>query len=195
MNPSLTIFRRLALLCGLLVVLLPAPALAASRAASAAAPCWKVLMNDWYDGHIDKTYPTACYQEAIKNLTPELKIYSSARDDIEAAEQAAKQGKTAPPEKTKPPSGSTTTSGTPIVTTITTTTTDPSGQTITTTTTTTAGPTKKPNFASRLVPGSTDAFPLPLLILGALAIVLVIAGGAGMIWQRSHPRDEPPATA
>jgi hypothetical protein len=41
-------------------------------------------------------------------------------------------------------------------------------------------------------PGSSDAFPTPLLILGALAILLVIAGIAGMLWQRSHPRDSAP---
>jgi hypothetical protein len=27
-------------------------------------------------------------------------------------------------------------------------------------------------------------------VLGALAIVLVLAGGAGMIWQRTHPSDD-----
>jgi hypothetical protein len=43
-------------------------------------------------------------------------------------------------------------------------------------------------------PGSSDAFPTPLLVLGALAILLVIAGIAGMLWQRSHPRDSAPPT-
>jgi cobalamin biosynthesis Mg chelatase CobN len=159
-------------------------------------------MNDWYDGHIDKTYKPDCYKQAIKNLTPELKIYSSARDDIEAAEQAAAQGKTAPPEKTPPPattptSTSTSTAALTTITTTTTTTGSNGAQTVKTTTTTTtpAAPKPKPSFASRLVPGSTDAFPLPLLILGALAILLVLAGAVGMLWQRSHPRQEPPATA
>jgi hypothetical protein len=47
-------------------------------------------------------------------------------------------------------------------------------------------------FLAKLTPGDSQAFPLPLLILGALAILLVAAGGVGMLWQRSHPRDEPP---
>jgi hypothetical protein len=44
----------------------------------------------------------------------------------------------------------------------------------------------------QITPGNPDSFPLPLLILGALAILLIAAGGAGMLWQRAHPRDEPP---
>ena len=36
----------------------------------------------------------------------------------------------------------------------------------------------------KLNPGDADSFPLPLLILGALAILLVAAGIVGMIWRR-----------
>jgi hypothetical protein len=57
--------------------------------------------------------------------------------------------------------------------------------------TTDANPPKKKHGWAGIVadftPGGPQAFPLPLLVLGALAILLVIAGGAGMIWQRSHP--------
>jgi hypothetical protein len=45
-------------------------------------------------------------------------------------------------------------------------------------------------FLDRLVPGNPNSFPTPLLILGLLAILLIIAGIAGMLWQRSHPRDD-----
>ncbi len=53
-------------------------------------------------------------------------------------------------------------------------------------------PKKKHGFAGLLAditPGNPQSFPLPLLVLGALAILLVVAGGAGMVWQRSHPGD------
>jgi len=56
---------------------------------------------------------------------------------------------------------------------------------VTTTTTKKSTP-----LLDRLNPGNPDSFPLPLLILGALAILLVIAGAGGMLWQRSHPRDD-----
>src|SRR5262245_32870652 len=56
---------------------------------ASAAPCWQRLMLDWYDGSIDKTYPIACYQQAIANMGEDLKNYSSARDDIRRALQAA----------------------------------------------------------------------------------------------------------
>jgi len=45
-------------------------------------------------------------------------------------------------------------------------------------------------FLDRLVPGNPNSFPTPLLILGLLAIVLILAGVGGMLWQRSHPRDD-----
>ena len=56
-------------------------------------------------------------------------------------------------------------------------------------TTTTASPGRpKPKGIAKaldkLNPGKADAFPLPLLILGALAILLVAAGIIGMIWRR-----------
>jgi hypothetical protein len=35
-------------------------------------------------------------------------------------------------------------------------------------------------------PGGADSFPLPLLILGIIAIVLVLAGVGGMLWRRYH---------
>ena len=44
--------------------------------ADAATPCWKRLINDWYDGRIDRTYPARCYRAAIKNLPEDVDAYS-----------------------------------------------------------------------------------------------------------------------
>ena len=189
-SPSFKPILGLALLFCALVVLAPLPALGAVSANRDTVPCWKRLMNDWYSGTIKHTYAPSCYKEAIKNMPADLQIYSSAKEDIQRALQARIQGKPIPPESGTPPS--TTAAGT-------TTTRAGSGTTTTTgaagpgtTTTTTHKKTGISEFFAKLTPGDSQAFPLPLLILGALAILLVAAGGVGMLWQRSHPRDEPP---
>ncbi len=69
-------------------------AIAASAKAKKPAPCWKVLINDWYDGRIDGTYPIHCYREALNHLPTDVDTYSSARDDIrQALQQRITQGK------------------------------------------------------------------------------------------------------
>ncbi len=56
--------------------------------AAAATPCWKSVLNDWSNGRAIGTYPLHCYRDAIRNLPEDLRDYSSASDDIEAALQA-----------------------------------------------------------------------------------------------------------
>jgi hypothetical protein len=71
-----------ALVAGLLVaVLLP------GRAA-AATPCWKLVLNDWSNNRPIGTYPLHCYRDALRHLPEDLRDYSSASDEIEAALQA-----------------------------------------------------------------------------------------------------------
>ena len=68
------------LLTAVLVALLPGTA--AARPA-----CWKTLLNDWYDGRIDGVYPVACYRTAISHLPEDVRIYSSAPEDLTLALQ------------------------------------------------------------------------------------------------------------
>jgi hypothetical protein len=137
--------------------------------AAAATPCWKVLLNDWYDGRIDGTYPIHCYTDALKHLPSDVNTYSSARDDILRALQSArtqvrKQGiKPGPNTLVKPPKGLKT---------------DAHGR-----------PNKGINkLADQLNPSSPSSLPLPLLVLGGLALLLVAAGGAGLIVKRLQAR-------
>jgi hypothetical protein len=146
-------------------------AMFAAPTAAASPPCWKQLINDWYDGHIDHTYPIPCYRQAIAHLPRDVQNYSSARDDILRALQAAVAKKNNVSRTTT------------------------NGQTGTSTTTTTPTTTTKKKHTSPIskairdiTPGGADSFPLPLLILGLLAILLVLAGLGGMAWRRYQAR-------
>jgi len=56
--------------------------------AVAATPCWKKVLNDWSNNRTIGHYPLHCYRDAIKNLPEDLRDYSNAADDINAALQA-----------------------------------------------------------------------------------------------------------
>ena len=72
---------KLALALGLAALALGAGAVRPAPA-QAATPCWKLLLNDWYDGRIDQTYSVHCYKDALKHLPADVQTYSSAHDDI-----------------------------------------------------------------------------------------------------------------
>ena len=57
-------------------------------AAAATTPCWKKVLNDWSNGRAIGSYPLHCYRDAIRHLPEDLRDYSSAADDINAALQA-----------------------------------------------------------------------------------------------------------
>jgi hypothetical protein len=66
---------------GLLLLALPGTA-------AAKTPCWKQVLNDWSNGRSIGVYPLHCYRDAIRNLPEDLRDYSSASEDIQAALQA-----------------------------------------------------------------------------------------------------------
>jgi hypothetical protein len=163
--------------------------------AAAATPCWKALLNDWYDGRIDKTYAVHCYNDALKHLPADVQTYSSAHDDIQRALQSAiakqkksghkvSQNSLVPPSSGGPTSGGTGTGTTP----------GPAGPT---------GPTPTVgggrnsgkglgHLANKLNPASASSLPIPLLVLGALAILLVAAGAAGLVAKQIQARKQGP---
>ena len=152
------------------------PALAAGKPA-----CWQVLLNDWYDGRIDGTYPRHCYSDALKHLPADVQTYSSAHDDILRALQSAiakqrKLGhKVGPNTLIAAPAGP-----------------KKGGGGTSTTDTTQTGRKQGTGLADKLNPGSPSSLPVPLLILGGLALVLVAAGGAGLIAKRIQARRQNP---
>ena len=187
----------------------------AAPTAPAAAPCWKQLLNDWYDGHIDKTYNAGCYREALKHLPTDVEVYSSARSDIQRALATAVATAKAQHKRVKDISITPTGNGGGT----TTTTAAPSGAgntggDATTTTagaggggggaTTDAGTATEPvstegggrksnddgpvGSALDKAGSDADSIPLPLIILGALALLLIAGGAVGMIVRRSQAR-------
>jgi hypothetical protein len=62
---------------------------ATSKTPNKKAACWKVLINDWYDGRIDGKYGLPCYREALKHLkgSTDVRGYTSAYEDIYRAYQ------------------------------------------------------------------------------------------------------------
>jgi hypothetical protein len=56
-----------------------------AAAHDASPSCTARLLTDWSDGRIDGTYPIRCYRSALRTLPADLRIYSSAPDDIAQA--------------------------------------------------------------------------------------------------------------
>jgi hypothetical protein len=147
--------------------------------AAAATPCWKALLNDWYDGRIDNTYPIHCYSDALKHLPADVQTYSSAHDDILRALQNAKselkrKGTKITPDTLVPPAAKPQTKRT----------------TTGSQTTTTQPPGRKPpggglpSAVDKVNHSSPSSVPLPLIVLGALALLLIAAGGIGLLAKR-----------
>ena len=63
-------------------------ALACTATAGAAPSCAARLIADWQDGRIDRTYPVTCYRKALAKLPEDVRVYSSAQNDITRALQA-----------------------------------------------------------------------------------------------------------
>lgn len=58
-------------------------------AAAAAAPCWREVVDDWFDGRIDGVHAPSCYREALRHLPADARNYTSATGDIQRAMLAA----------------------------------------------------------------------------------------------------------
>lgn len=178
--------RRLALLACLGLLALTAataPAASAKSSAAKAAPCWKKLITDWYDGRIDHAYPVHCYRDALKHLPQDVRTYSDAYDVISRALASATRGKKhvdqnaliAPPAG--PGNGGTGGTGGGK---------GPSGGDAG------GGSGGDSGFLNQAVgklgSNKADTVPVPLLVLAGLAVLLVAAGGAGLLARRVQTR-------
>jgi len=157
--------------------------------ATAAKSCERQVIDDWYDnGRVDRLYPTKCYRDAIKSLPTDVLDYSSAKNDILRALAYRQRGQADPGKD----GGSTTTTPTPTTPEPTTPPTDSEPRTPAPTE---PEPTTPDPFTDAAPPGgSSSSVPVPLIVLGGLAVLLCAAGVAGYLTRRFRGSGEPPAT-
>lgn len=135
--------------------------------AAAKAACWRQILNEWVDNRqISTTYPLHCYREAIAHVPEDLRVYTDIEQDILAARQQAVRS-----QNLREPAVSGGTSQ--------------------------AQRRREPDADlftqgfDKLGPDNADSMPLPLLILGGLALLLVAAGAVGLASRRFRTRRVP----
>jgi hypothetical protein len=174
-----------------LVVALVALAAFAPAAANAAVPCRDRIYNDWYaDGKIATTYSAGCYRDALKHIPPDARTYSSLADDIRAAMRGA-QARTAGHKGVPAQIGK---GVEPAAATVSTTPKPPASSGGGKTAQSVKPPVQSRQPDGGALPASTVAadptsssssgVPVPLLVLGALALLLIAVGAAGAIAKR-----------
>ena len=167
-------------LLAIALALMGAIALSTPVAASAKQPCWKDIMDDWYkDARIDGSYSQACYKAADRNIPQDLRDYSDLPSEIARARMRdirdsradtggddrfpASVGGAGPVDDRNDDGTSGGAGG------------NPSDGAI-------------DSALGALGPDSADSAPIPLLILAGLALLLVAAGGAGLLTRRLQAR-------
>jgi hypothetical protein len=176
---------RLALLAFLVVLVVPATA-------NAAVPCRDRIYNDWYpDGKIATTYPVACYRDALKHVKGDALVYSSLTDDIRSAMQVALQRQNG--QKDVPSAVGTGGKGavSPEVTTLPQTTKDGGAPSSTDAGGGTQPVSQTTTIASAPTGSSGGGIPVPILVLGGLALLLAAIGAVGMGAKRFRRGNRP----
>jgi hypothetical protein len=160
-----------------LITLVATLALTAAVApASAATPCWKVVISDWYaDGRVNGTYPIPCYEQARQHLPADVQAYADAADEIRRAmldRLRHQRDESSGSGKRKTAAAAFATGG---------------------------GDEPPGGLVSRLIdkigPSNADSVPLPLLVLAGVAFLLLAAAGGSFVARRIQARRVMPAPA
>jgi hypothetical protein len=144
---------------------------ASPSVAHAGTPCAKRVISDWTkDGQINGSYSQHCLRQAYRSVPPDLADYSSILDDITAA-MIGPGGTQNGPNNRGGPSG-TSGAGNPM-------------------------PKEAKRRAeaavphagtSQSIPDSSRSIPLPLLILGAVALAAILAAASPPLIKRLRTR-------
>jgi hypothetical protein len=145
-----------------------------------ASKCSDALIHDWYvDGRIDNTYQVHCYREALKDIPEDQLVYGTLRDDLNRALQNVIRDHHGNVKGSTIVPGAGNGSGP-----------GPGG---------TAGGSHHKGFfhwlANSVGPSTANSVPLPLLVLGGLALALVAAAAVSYFARRYQARraEPPPA--
>lgn len=171
---------------------------AAAKKPAKKPACWKVLLNDWYDGAIEGKYSLRCYGELLRRLKGDAyaSSYTSAIDDINRAYQQRRAelagrisgtGESGGDSEVVPPSGPSDggTAGArpanpiapdrwypsdlqPVQRA------DPDGPV--------------QSLITKLGPDDATSIPMPLIILAGIAVLLMAAGAASLVAKRAQGR-------
>jgi hypothetical protein len=162
----------------LILVMTAALAAAAFGVGTAkASACSSALIHDWYvDGRIDATYPVHCYREALKDIPEDQIVYGTLRDDLTRALQQVisdHHGDVTPMTLVPGAGGG---NGP-----------DSGGGT--------GGKHDEGFFhwlAKKIGPSSANSVPVPLLVLGGLALALIAAAAVSFFARRHQTRKAAP---
>jgi hypothetical protein len=133
--------------------------------ATAKSPCWRQILNEWANNRqISPNYPLHCYGEAIDHVGEDLLVYTDIEESINAAKQQAARGVRRLQTRTQPSQAERQR--------------DPDAGLFT-------------QGFDKLGPNNADSMPLPLIILGGLALLVVAAGAAGLVSRRIRGRRVP----
>jgi hypothetical protein len=166
-----------------LILVLVAAASAATFGVSTAhaSACSDALIRDWYvDGRIDNTYPVHCYREALKDIPEDQIVYGTLRDDLNRALENVirdHHGEV--------------TAATPV---------PPGGGGGGGNNDSSSGGSHDKGFfhwvAKKIGPDTANSVPVPLLVLGGLALALIAAAaisyGARRYQEKKAQSNPPP---
>ena len=163
----------------LLVALAAAVSLLAASpsVAYAGTPCAKRVISDWTkDGQINGNYSQHCLRQAYRSVPPDLADYSSILDDITAAMiGSGTTTQNGPNNRGGGGGGPTATSG--------------PGSTLTPKEAKKQAESAVPHAGtSQSIPDSSRSLPLPLLILGVVALAALLAAASPPLIQRLRTR-------
>jgi hypothetical protein len=148
---------------------------ASPSVAHAETPCAKRVIADWTkDGKIDGHYSARCLRQAYRSVPEDLADYSSIKDDITAALIGSGSGSSSGPTQYGPNNSGNGTSAAAKQK--------------------TAQAQKRAELAvphagsPESIPDSSSTIPLPLLILGAVALAALLAAASPPLIKRLRTR-------